>query len=208
MSAAGFAGQAVAAQDADERYGLAQAAPPLWPGAGRQVGQFQPQQVERIELASLEILERTGTHVLSPEAMDLLEQFVDKHGGSERAAEALILLANEYFRKNELDRAEKYYRRYIDKFSHDPVFTFNAYNGLGGVYEEKGDYKKAGEIYERYLKKYKDSTFTPMMLLNAGKAYYLAGDKDAARRNFEAITENFQDSREKQEAAFFLEMLN
>jgi len=47
-----------------------------------------------------------------------------------------------------------------------------------------------------------------MMLLNAGKAYYLAGDKDAARRNFEAITENFQDSREKQEAAFFLEMLN
>jgi len=50
VSAAGFAGQAVAAQDADERYGLAQAAPPLWPGAGRQVGQFQPQQVERIEL--------------------------------------------------------------------------------------------------------------------------------------------------------------
>ena len=29
-------------------------------------------QVERIELASLEILERTGAHVLSPEAISLL----------------------------------------------------------------------------------------------------------------------------------------
>ena len=45
------------------------------------------------------------------------------------------------------------------------------------------------------------------MHLNAGKAYFLAGDNDSAIQNFNAIIDFFGDSREKQEAIFYKEML-
>jgi len=144
----------------------------------------------------------------APEALDLLKRVVEDHEGSKRAGDALIKLGNSYFQLNDLDSAEKYYSQYINRFSNDPVYTFNAYNGLGGVYEEKGEYGKAGETYEKYIKKHKNSIFISNMCLNAGKAYYLSGDKDSARRNFLIITNDYKDSREKQEASYFLGLLN
>ena len=143
----------------------------------------------------------------APEAMDLLSKFVDRYGGSKKAEEALIKLGNHYFAQKNFDAAEKYYLEYIKKFSGNPIYGFNAYNGLGGIYEERGDYRKAGEIYEEFINKNKNSVFLSLMYLNAGKAYFLAGDKDAAIHNFNAIINSFGDSREKQEAIFYREML-
>ena len=62
-------------------------------------------------------------------------------------------------------------------------------------------------MYEQFTKKYSNSVFLSIMYLNAGKAYYIAGDKIAARRNFERIVEDYKDSREKQEASYYLELL-
>ena len=46
-----------------------------------------------------------------------------------------------------------------------------------------------------------------MMHMNAGRAYYLAGNKEKALSNFNNIIEQYGDSPEKQEAAFYIEML-
>lgn len=143
----------------------------------------------------------------APEAMDLLKRVVDDYGSSRSAGEALIKLGNSYFQNNDYNSAEQYYKQYIDKFTDDAVFLYNAYNGLGGVYEEKGDFRKAGETYEEYIKKNKNSVFLPAMYLNAGKAYYQSGDKDAAKRNFDRIVEDYEDTKEKQEASFFLDLM-
>ena len=143
----------------------------------------------------------------APEAMDLLSKFVDRYSGSKKAEEALIKLGNHYFAQKNFDSAEKYYLEYINTFSDNPIYGFNAYNGLAGIYEEMGDYRKAGEIYEEFIDKYKNSAFLSMMYLNAGKAYFLAGDRDAAIHNFNKIINSFGDSREKQEAIFYKEML-
>ena len=144
----------------------------------------------------------------APEAMDLLKRVVEDHGGSRYAGDALIRLANSSYQMNDYDNAEKYFQQYIKKFSDDAVSSFNAFSGLGSVYEEQGKYKMAGETYERFINDYSKSVFRPLMHLNAGKAYFLSGDKDAARRNFLAISENYEDSKEKQEADYFLELLN
>ena len=96
----------------------------------------------------------------------------------------------------------------LHSYADDPIYIFNAYNSLGSIYEEKGDYTKAGEIYEIFISKYKNSVFLPTMLLNAGKAYYLSKNIDDAKRNFLKITNDFKDSKQKQEAVFFLELLN
>lgn len=143
----------------------------------------------------------------SPEALDLLKRVVDDYSGSSNAADALIKLGNSYYNKKDFDSSEKYFKKYIDTFSDNPIYVLNAYNGLGGIYEEKGEYRKAGEMYEQYIKKYSNSVFLSMMYLNAGKAYFFEGNKIAARRNFKKIAENYIDSREKQEALYYLELL-
>ncbi len=143
----------------------------------------------------------------APEAVDLFEKFVDNYSGSKRVAEILIQLGNNYFTQKDYDSAEKYYMKYIENFSNDPIYEFNAYNGLGGIYEENGDFSRAGKIYEEFISKHRSSVFTSMMYLNAGKAYYQADDKDAALRNFNKILETYGDSIEKQESSYYIELL-
>ncbi|MFC1528719.1 tetratricopeptide repeat protein [Candidatus Latescibacterota bacterium] len=144
----------------------------------------------------------------APEALDLLKSVVEKYGGSKRAGEATIKLGNSYFHVKDYDSAERYFNLYIDEYANDQIYIFNAFNSLGGIFEEKGDYLKAGNIYEKYISEYKNSIFLPIMILNAGKAHFLSGNKDEAKRNFLKITNDYKDSKEKQEATFFMELLN
>jgi predicted negative regulator of RcsB-dependent stress response len=143
----------------------------------------------------------------APEANDLLKRVTEKYGGTESAAEALIQLGNRYYQQKDLKNSEQCYTEFIKKYAKDPVVGFNAYNNLGSVYEEKGDFKSAARTYESFNGKFKNSVFASIMYLNAGKAYLLAGDKDSARKNFAKITEQYRDSREKQEALYYIETL-
>jgi outer membrane protein assembly factor BamD (BamD/ComL family) len=143
----------------------------------------------------------------APEAPDLLKAVVDKHGGSQSAAQALIQLGNLYYQQKDYDLSEKYFAEYIDKFSGDPLTDFGAYNGLGAVLEEKGEPRKAAEIYEKFLNSHKHSPFNSMMCMNAAKAFLLAGDKDQATQYFTRVVENPYDSNEKQEALYYLQTL-
>jgi TolA-binding protein len=149
----------------------------------------------------------TAMQTNAPEATDLLKRVVTKYSGSMSASEALIYLGNRYYQQKDLANSEKCYSEYVKKYANDPVNGFNAYNNLGGVYEEKGDFKNAAQTYEKYNQKFSDSVFAPLMYLNAGKAYLNAKDKDAAKRNFEKLTENSKDSQEKQEALAYLELM-
>ncbi|MFC1650285.1 tetratricopeptide repeat protein [Candidatus Latescibacterota bacterium] len=142
-----------------------------------------------------------------PEAIDLLVKFADKYNGSLYAEAVLMKLGNHYFAEKDYESAEKYYLKYIKKFSDNPIYGFNAYCGLGGIYEEQGEFSKAGDMYESFIKKYKNSSFLSLMRLNAGKAYFTAGDKESAMDNFNNIIDEFGDSTEKQEALFYLEMI-
>lgn len=143
----------------------------------------------------------------APEATDLLKRVVSKYGGSVSASEALIYLGNRYYQQKDLANSEKCYTEYVKKYANDPVNGFNAYNNLGGIYEEKGDFKTAAQTYEKYVEKFSGSVFAPMMYLNAGKAYLNAKDTEAAKRNFQKLSDSNEDSREKQEALAYLEMM-
>jgi TolA-binding protein len=144
----------------------------------------------------------------APEAPDLLKRIIQNYGGSRSAADALIQLGNRYYIQKDLNNSEKYYKEYIEKYSGDQVYGFNAYNNLGSIYEEKGDFMKAAQTYEQFTQKYKNSVFDPIMYLNAGKAYLQAGDKVSAKKNLSIIAQSFRDSREKEEALYYLESLN
>lgn len=144
----------------------------------------------------------------APEANELLERLVNRYGGSERAGEAQIALANRYLQDKDYESAEKHYSEYFRKYSDNPIYSLNACNGLASIYEQQGDFSKAAKTYETYLKKNSTSVFAPMLHLNAGKAFYHAGDKESAKQHFASIVDKHTDSREKAEASFFLELLN
>ena len=144
----------------------------------------------------------------APEALDLLKNVVDNHGGSKRAADALLRLGNLCFQEKEYDLSEKYFTQYINKYTGDPLSDYNAFSGLGVVLEEKGEYIKAAETYVQYLSKHKNSPFDSMMWINIAKAYWLAGEKEASKQFFTKVIEKPHDSDEKQEALYYLQMLD
>ncbi len=142
----------------------------------------------------------------APEATDLLRKVAFDSGGP-NAADALLQLGNRYYQNKDLDNSEKCYTEFIKKYARDPLYGFTAYFNLGGIFEEKGNFKAAAEIYEKYNDKFRNSVFAPKMLLSAGKAYLHAGEKEPAKKNFQIVSENPKDSRDKQEALYYLETL-
>lgn len=148
----------------------------------------------------------TAAQSNAPEATDLLRKVAFKSGGA-TAADALLQLGNRYYQNKDLANSEKCYSEFIKKHASDPLYSFTAYFNLGGIYEEKGDYKAAAGIYEKYNQKFQGSVFKTKMSLHAGKAWLLAGDKAAAKKHFSEIADVMKDSREKQEAIFYLETL-
>lgn len=144
----------------------------------------------------------------SPEALDLLDGFVDRYGWSRQAEEALIRLGNEYFQRGRYDEAADAYNAYIDKYNDNSIHIFNAFSGLGAIIEQRGDYLEAAELYETYIHKFERSVFMPSMYLSAGKAYYLGGNMDAAKRNLSVLTDKYANTTERTEAGYYLELVN
>ncbi len=142
----------------------------------------------------------------SPEALDLLHRVSSEYGGYPQGEEALVLMGNEYYQRKEYDKAAESFQTYIKKYD-NPLNTFSAYNTLGSIQEAAGDFNKAGETYSAFIKEHGQSAFLPTMYLNAGKAFYLAGDKEAAKRLFETLSDKFNDSPQRQEASYYLELL-
>ena len=144
----------------------------------------------------------------APESVDVMTQYVTSHSGSKNATKIMLQLANYYLAQKNYDSAEKFYRMGIDNSSEDQIFAFNAYNGLGAILEERSSFALAGETYERFIQKFPDSAFTESMRFSAGKAYFLAGNKASAERNFRAVLDSEHDSELKQEARYYLELIS
>jgi predicted negative regulator of RcsB-dependent stress response len=144
----------------------------------------------------------------APESIDVMTQYVTKHSGSKNATKVMLQLANFYLTQKNFDAAEKFYRMGIDNSSEDQIFAFNSYNGLGAVLEERSNFEQAGQTYETYIQKFPDSAFTESMRFSAGKAYFLAGNKISAERNFRAVLESDRDSELKQEARYYIELIS
>ncbi|MFC1512145.1 hypothetical protein ACFL5H_03005 [Candidatus Latescibacterota bacterium] len=144
----------------------------------------------------------------APESIDLLTQFIERYRRSDRSTKILLQLGNYYISEKNYQAAEQHYRMCIDRGTDDQIFGYNVYSGLGAVYEVQGDFERAGETYEGFLEMFRRSAFNDVMNFNAGKAYFLSGNHDAARRNFTAVLDATEDSDMKQEARYYLELLS
>lgn len=144
----------------------------------------------------------------APEAMDLLNQYVEKHQNSKRARRVMLQLANTSLTDGNYQAAAEYYQQCADNLDDDQILAFNALNGLGAVREELGQYEEAAQAYEQFLTSFQNSPFNSMMRLNAAKAYYLAGNTASARDQFRQLTGEDVEDTIYQEAMFYLELIS
>lgn len=114
---------------------------------------------------------------------------------------AAFYAADALYQLGEYDRALTYYERF-DKG--EDFFGASAFAAQAAIYENRGEFQQAGELYERAAEQYENKLTTPRYLLSAGQAYEEAGQYQAAMDAYRRITEEYSDSDQASKAEQYL----
>jgi tetratricopeptide (TPR) repeat protein len=117
-----------------------------------------------------------------------LKYIVENYGGTKAGEIATYYLANAYFMIGDYDNALKYFKKYDGD---DKLLLASALAGIASVYEAKGDYKRAGEYFEKAAQRFKENILVPEYLYNSARNYKLAGEREKALRLFERIKKDY-----------------
>ncbi len=137
-------------------------------------------------------------------AIDVLTQLTNNFSSTKSAAVGTIYLARAFLAKKDYDQAEAYFQKYLDDYGDDPILSLAAYEGIAVTYDERGDYARAAELYEKAAQKFPDSFKAPELLLAAGRCYKAADKKEDARRVLKKVVEKYADSQSVNDAKMYL----
>ena len=133
-----------------------------------------------------------------------LVAIADDYGSTDAGNLATFYAADALFRLGEYDRALEYFRRY-DK--DESLIGASAYAGEAAIYETRGDFERAGDLYRRAALFFENELRSPEYLLQAGRAFEHAGSFEKAEGAYQTITERFPDSNVAQGIDFHLARL-
>ncbi|WP_022835968.1 tetratricopeptide repeat protein [Salisaeta longa] len=117
---------------------------------------------------------------------------------------ASFYAATALFRTEQYDQALTYYQQFEKT---DGVLGAAALAGQASIHEDRGDYAKAAQLYMDAANYHKSKLTTPDYLLEAGRAYTLAGQYEEAEAAYKQIQEAYPESPEAQDAPRFLARL-
>lgn len=133
-------------------------------------------------------------------AIDTLLKLVNNYSGTPSAAVGTVYLANAFFQKKAYADAEKYYRQYLDDYGDDPILRIAAATGIAATYDERGDFAKAGELYEKAAKENRDSFRAPELYLQAARCYHLSKKSTEAARALALLLKEYPEAKQVEEA--------
>lgn len=125
----------------------------------------------------------------------------EDYGSTDGGNMARFYAADALFRLGEYDQALAYFDAF-DKGGH--IVGASALAGEAAIYEVKGDYARAGALYERAASQYEDAITSPEYLLAAGRAYEKAEQYADARDAYQRIRDDFPASDQVQNLDFYL----
>ena len=130
--------------------------------------------------------------------LELIEQYGSTTAGNIACQYAGIC----YLRLGEFDNAEKYLKMYDAVGGSVGALIVDAQNlGLqGDVQVEKGNYAEAAKLYGKAVKVSENEFTAPYYLLKQAQAHYAAGNKEAARECYKAVTEKYSNTLYAREA--------
>lgn len=120
-----------------------------------------------------------------------LLEIAEDYSGTQAGNLAHFYAADALYQLGEFDRALTHFRAF-DK-SEDFIGA-SALAGQAAVHENRGEYAEAGELYEKAATLYENPLSTPRYLVDAGRAYELAGMYDEAMEVYETVRAEYPDS--------------
>lgn len=127
-------------------------------------------------------------------AIKYFGEVVNSYENTTSAELAMIMLANAFMQKAEYQTAEEYYRKFLDNHGSDPVLSAAAAAGVAATYDERGEYLKAGELYEQAARKYAKSYRAPELLMRAARCFRLVDNSEATLRVINLLLEKYPKS--------------
>jgi tetratricopeptide (TPR) repeat protein len=122
-----------------------------------------------------------------------LKKLVEDYGGTEPGETAKLMLANAEFYLGNYDEALKYYESYSGSIRD---MKAAAIAGQAACYENKGEFEKAANLFEKAAKVFSENANNPGYLVSAGKNYVKAGNAQAARKAFETVKTEYESTSE------------
>ncbi len=126
------------------------------------------------------------------DAIGLLD-IADDYGSTEAGNLAKFYAAAALF---ELERYEEAAEMYEDYDGGEDLLGASALAGQAAITEINGDHDGAATLYRRAARAYESAATAPAYYLDAARNFEAAGNYDAAREAYEAITEDYEDAPE------------
>lgn len=139
-------------------------------------------------------------------AISQLSGIVDNYGRTTSGKIARLHLAQAFFQTKEYANAKNSYKKFISSFSGDKYFLAAAQAGVASCLETEKKHSEAAEAYLQAVDSY-SSVLDPAMLLNAGRCFHEAGQKEKARKAFNRIIEEHPKAAEKDDAVMLLGLI-
>jgi len=133
-----------------------------------------------------------------------LLDIVEQYGGTAAGNLARFYAADALFRLGDYDRALTYFEDYDGD---DDFIAASVLAGEAAIYETKGEYERAGDLYARAADRDANVMAATQYLLDAGRSYEAARENNKARAAYNKIKEDYPDSQAARSIDIYLARL-
>ena len=138
------------------------------------------------------------------EALDTVKVIIDRYSGTDAAKIAKYLLGHINYAFGYLDSAIMAYEDFLKEENPDSDLAAAALFGIGVCYEDKGQYKKAIEYYQKVLKNYPHFFRADEVLFSIARCYDVMGDLTSAIKYYQEVLDKYPDTQLYQRVAVLL----
>ena len=141
------------------------------------------------------------------QALYLLSEAVERYGSVPSARRATLMLGHLFFRLGAIDTSRTYYELYLEKYSKGGMLRASSMAGVAACMEQLGSHTEAAEMYEKAARENSGSQKSAHYLLQAGRAYRMAGQTQKAMTVYERLKLEYPNAAEADRAALELAQL-
>ena len=150
-------------------------------------------QAKQKELVSVRLLSDGQTAFREGEfsdALALFEKARKDYPGSKAGEIALVYAGESLFHLARLKEAEVGFNDYLLQYA-GGEFSARARQGLGFVFEERGEFQKAIDVYRKVYVDYPESYLSPQAILSVGRCYEAMGLWEKAKESYEKLVTSY-----------------
>ncbi len=133
-----------------------------------------------------------------------LQKIVDNYGSTESGELAKLYLANCFYATGKIDDALKYFEDFGGSIAE---MKSTALAGAASCYEDKKEYKRAAELFEKAGNKYSALPSASGNLVNAARNYGLIGEKERAKMLLKKVKTEYPQSAEARDVDRLIALL-